>query len=467
MNLRYITLAFLSFVGLFSSCNSDSEYDLSTASKDAQISSFSLTGIHNKTLTDSLERATDSVRFVTLGKTRFAIDQVNNIIYNPDSLPFGFTLKTLLPAIKYNGSPYSLTVELRDALKENGRDTTYQWNGSDSINLAYKIVQFKVIAANQATEKVYKIDIRIHKIDPDLMTWSTAASYSEYADYRKSVLTGDSITTLTKSLASGYVLEVVSETRKNPSQASIKKKNVSGLPTDIDVSSFIFVGGGFYVSSQDGKVYESSDGEVWSQKYAGDKVKAILGIAPGNSDSENRIVTLVEKDSKIHFGVTTDFSNIEVLSSIPSGFPVKGFASTSVLTGIKTRRIMFVGTGLTSGGEELNTVWWLKMDGGSLSVIKGGSSTLFSGTGNSLFFYDDKLYLYSKTKFYTSSTWGTLWVEGAEKQALPTTGTGVKNYAEQSVVVKNNTVWILGGKTQGASYHDAETIWTATLNRLK
>lgn len=463
MSLRNITLAFLGITWLFSACNSDTEYDLSGASADAQISSFSLTGVHDKTWTDSVDRATDSLRYVILGKTKFAIDQVNDLIYNPDSLPYGFTLKTLLPAITYVGSPSSLTIELKDALKSGVADTTYQWNGSDSINLAYKRISVNVVAANQATSKSYKLDIRIHKVDPDSIKWKIAAKYSSYASYRKSVLSGDSINTLTKTLTSSLLLEVVKGISNSSSSVSIESKNVSGLPSDVKVLSFGRYGDSFYVLSDDGKTFKSSNAQSWAEVNNGVTISEILGVAPGNYDSENRIIVLVKDGADLRFGATLDFSSVVLLDqSVPSGFPVKGFASVANVDGLKSRRMLFVGTGKDKNDNDLSSIWLLKMNGDLLSVAKAGASTYFSGAGNSLFQYDDKVYLLSKRKLYVSTSWGLTWVEADGKQALPSI---VKNYTEQTVVVKNNGLWILGGKDSGGD--SAAEIWTGVLNRLK
>lgn len=462
MNLRNITLAFLGLIGLFSACNSDTEYDLSLASKNAQISSFSLTGVHDKTL-DSLGRATDSVRFVVLGKTKFAIDQVNDLIYNPDSLPYGFTLKNLLPAITYIGSPYSVTIELKNAIKEGLSDTTFQWNSSDSINFAYKNISLEVVPATQsgADSKVYKLDIRIHKVDPDVIDWKLAGNMPQGINERKATLSGGSIHVLARKATSGFEMGILNGA-EYPSLGTVVQKEITGLPTNTKVSSFNHFNGVLYVLSDDGKTFKSDEGEVWTEVNNGKNVAEILGIAPGNTDADNKIIVLLNNGSNTHFGATSDFSTIDQLTVIPSDFPVKGFASVSNLDDIKSRRLLFVGTGKDQFGEDLNSVWMLKMNAGNLSVAQGGTTSLFEGAGNSLFMYDGKLYMYSKNKFYTSSTWGIAWEEGIEKQELPSS---VQNYVEQSVIVRNNAIWILGGKDSAGGY--PTTVWTGKLNRLK
>lgn len=462
MNLKKISLASLGVAMLFTSCGNDTEYDYTTASRDAQISSFALAGVHDKTL-DSVDRAQDSLRFIVLGKTKFAIDQINNVIYNPDSLPYGFTPKKLLATVNYAARPMSATVDLKGALVSGINDTSYVWNGTDSINFAYKNIYFEVKAADNNTLKRYKVDLRVHKIEHDKIEWNKTSSLPQYVSERKSQAFGGKIYSMAKLLDGNIALHIVTETSKYPVQGQVISKTVSGLPADVDVNSFIQVKNKFYVLNHSGLVFESMDAETWTSVSTPKTVKTILGEIPMGSSTDSRIAFVFENSGSLYLGETVDFSTINSELAMPSDFPVERFSSLVNESEYSSRRMLSLAGGVSASSQDLSAVWWMQIQNGKLAVSKTKSFEFFAGSDCSLMNYDNKFYLLAKGVFYTSDDWGATWTEAVEKQQLPEV---LKSKVDFSVVSNNNTIWILGGKSETDPYLGAD-IWTGTLNKLK
>ncbi len=171
MNFKYSVLVLLGLLFLYS-CNEKNEIDsVSTSSEDAQIYSITLTASHKKS-GDSLSRAQDSVRFLTFAKTKFAIDQVSGVIYNPDSLPYGFKLEKAKMTLTYNPTYGVSKVEIQhpDSV------AWAEWNGTDSISLSRDWTKIKV-HAQASNIKNYRLELRVHKVDPEVIVWKNMDSF--------------------------------------------------------------------------------------------------------------------------------------------------------------------------------------------------------------------------------------------------------------------------------------------------
>ncbi len=124
MNFRYIIILFFSSLFIFS-CDDDNEIDYTIdPSTDAQIYSFTLNATHKKE-GDSISRAQDSLRFLEFAKTKFAIDQSQGVIYNPDSLPYGFKMHKAQMTLTYNATYGISKLEVLHPDSVN----TFEWDG--------------------------------------------------------------------------------------------------------------------------------------------------------------------------------------------------------------------------------------------------------------------------------------------------------------------------------------------------
>ena len=130
-----------------------SDYVDRDPSKDAQIYSFTITSQN------------DSNSYFS--ESKFSIDQINGRIFNRDSLPYLFNVDSISVSIGggSNSGFSNIEVKLRDA------DSTYSWNGKDSIAL-HRLKSIETTAEDGKSKIKYEISINIHQQDPYIFNWT-------------------------------------------------------------------------------------------------------------------------------------------------------------------------------------------------------------------------------------------------------------------------------------------------------
>lgn len=452
MNIKYITYLFsgLLLFLLFPSCSdNDTTTNYTSSSKDAQIYSFAISAIAPISK-DSVQRAHDSIRFIQVNKTKFAIDQVAGIIYNPDSLPFGTVLDTVKVAITFNpsSSPSQVLVTTPDSI--NG----YIWNLTDSVNFGKSPVKFRVTSQG-GTLKSYNIDIRIHKIDPDTMLWNQMASYPSPF--------GESKTILKNSVFYTYGLNGGAPVLYTTDKESINwaKQTLSGFPATVKSESIFLMNDIFYALDQAGNSYSSDNGKTWKKLNNGKALISILGVLPAVNRVDDQLL-VVYNDGGQYFGKTKDLITITPTDKqIPANFPLQKAASFTSLSTNKNKRMLILTGGINVTGVELAYTWLIKDSEDGLEMSPFVKNTLFKGAGLSSFIYGDKLYALSSNKLYISAVWGESWVLAPNKQKLDpkiATRTG-----QTAIVDVNNYIWIFGGVSGSKGLND---VWRGRLNSL-
>jgi hypothetical protein len=453
MNLRYTVYLILGSL-LFFSCSDDNTTNITTEEyKDAQIYSFSISGEHDKDQ-DSIPRSYDSIRFIQINKTKFAIDQVRRVIYNPDSMPYGTNLRKLLVTATFNpsyGSYGQVNITTPDSIKG------YTWNKTDSVDFSKLPVSFAVTAYGGGDPRVYNIDMRIHKVDPDTILWKQMPSYPTQIGKSKTLLFNNKFYTYTTVSSS---LRLYNSDINNLNWIS---KTLTGLPSNINVESLTVLDSVVYGVDENGNSYKSTDGEIWSQVSNGKNITSILGVLPGVNDDQKQLLVIINNSGTYRWGKTNDMSSVEEISaSIPDNFPIKGCTSyTNMPTNIKNRTLLLVG-GNDNVGKDISYTWVVKNVAGGLEVSPFVKNNFFQGDGLSAFMYNDLLYVLASNQFYTSASWGQSWIEADSKQMLdPNMG----KRKGQSVVIDNeNYIWIFGGISDNNSYYN--DVWKGRLNRV-
>lgn len=463
MNIKYVLILSLGFfLGLlFQSCdNEDNTVAYTSASKDAQIYSFSIKAIAPISA-DSVLRAQDSIRFIQVNKTNFAIDQVSGVIYNPDSLPFGTILKKLAVTTTFNSS-YSISsvdVFTPDSLKG------YKWNTTDSLDFSKQPVKFTVTAASGDFQKTYNIDIRIHKIDPDMVLWTKMLDLP---------ISGNSKTLLKANLFYAYVVNGNSASLYTSDKNSFgwQKQTLTGMPSTIQTHSLTLLNGVFYGVDSNGVSYKSLDGKSWTIQNNGQNLVSILGLLPLSTLADDALLLVVlEKDSKFYLGKSKDLSAVDIVpyisantinNQLPDGFPLKQAAAYSNFTTENSKRMLILVGGADTKGKELSTTWLVKNTSEGIEASPFTKNTFSFGVGTSSFYYNNLLYVLAKSTFYTSNVWGELWTPVPTKQALDSS---MSDRTGQTLIVdENNYMWIFGGVSKTGTY--PKDVWRGRLNKL-
>ena len=173
MRLKFLSIiiSFLTVSIVISSClNSDNNYEYST---DATVHAFELDTIYG-------------VNY------KFEIDQIQRLIYNRDSLPMSadtlidsieITTFTITSGIIMSGTPDPLVYA------DNYQTLLPAMNSASGL-------QFKVVAADGITSRLYRLIINVHKEDPDSLVWhkmTSAPAIATTAQGLKSIVLNDEL----------------------------------------------------------------------------------------------------------------------------------------------------------------------------------------------------------------------------------------------------------------------------------
>jgi len=463
MNIKFIISLISSLILCFllSSCSNDNTTTTYIPqTKDAQIYSFAISGEHNKT-GDSISILIDKARFEVVNKTKFAIDQISGTIYNPDSMPHGTVLRNVLVTATYNSSygVSKVTVTTPDSLQG------YTWNNSDSIFFGKMPVSMMVSALSGNT-KSYKIDIRIHKVDPDTLVWRQMSSQPTPAGKSKTLLINDE-KFYTYSLYNGkYTLYT-----SGISNIDWQQQEVTGLASDVNPENIYEMNSVLFATDAKGSAYKSSDGKTWAKITTNRLPIAILGILPAENRTDDQLLVSIKEGEKYYFGKTKDMASIDLVENIssspsnneiPSGFPLQRNASYTNFSTDKNTRMLVVTGGIESNGNETAYSWLIKDISGGLEITPFATNAPFKGAGLSIFGYDKKLYALYNNQFYISNNWGNPWNKAPNKQMLDPK---ILKRSGQSVITdKENYIWIFGGISENGTL--LNDVWKGQINRL-
>lgn len=332
--LRKLHILIIALVGALAitSCNSDSDTPsiLDFSYGDVAVKSFQLYP------NDSALANLDSVFF--------AIDLNNARIYNPDSLPKGTRLTRI--AIKPTFTDVS-KAEVRHTL-DDGTDTTYTYNASnaetDTLNFENGPVYLELTSLDGKNTMKYRIDILVHKEDPDRFAWSRLG----FRQIGTPVTTGgfgctergDSIFTL-YTTTSGYGMTIGS----GNGLATWTDMAVT-LPEGADPSSLTAADDAFYLLAGR-KLWRATDN--FSQWTAtGVEMDYIYGAA-GKEILGNR----QESGNWIHVTYPTG-----VTSPVAAGCPVKGTSQMFTYTTEWSDNAMSMFTGGVAADGSLTGATW-------------------------------------------------------------------------------------------------------------
>ena len=449
MTLKYLrqTVSILLWVLVFSSCLNSSESDFEL-SHDAQIYSFGMASSKDTTK--------------ALSETRFTIDQINNKIFNRDSLPYLFHVDSIYLNIsgKSTYSHSKILINLQD------KDSSYLWNGKDSVSFK-RLKSIETTAEDGKTVKLYEFKANVHQQDPYLMSWSrvTQNYLITPVEQQKTILHGGKFITYYKSGTTIKASSSLSSDGKNWAPAI-----VSGLPATLKTSSIFSATNGpvstVYAQDADSSMYKSADGLIWNKIASDYPVAAVYGKLPSAS-GEFAILAAVNDKGTLKFALTKDFVTFAVKSALPSEdtFPTVDFSAAS----IENPSVFSAKYIILSGGKDRNNIvnnklWIIHEKDGEITHLPEVSS--ISLQLSQLFLYDNNVYLMTyetgKNRLYYSEKYGLNWISGGANQALPDDFPGRMH---ASVITdSNNFIWIFGGES-GAQAPITD-VWRGRLNKL-
>lgn len=428
IKLLSVIIGFFAVSLSFTSClKSDDKYEYSS---DATIHAFGLDTVHGK-------------------HYQFTIDQLKGEIYNVDSLPVGSD--TIINHILID------TLATASGIVTSGvNDTILNIRNPQDLRSP---IALKVHAADGTTVRIYKVKVNVHKQDPDSLVWQNKGKLALNAPTKgsKAALLYDKSNNADRILLYTSENEVYT-TVTNASSLQWEYKEVSGLPTDVKLSTITNFKNNLYVATESGNLYCSDNGFSWSKVNIGTtQITSLL------ASFSNRLSAMQQIDNEFFFCRSYDGINWDKGDKVSEEFPSANLYSTVFTTNTGTEKALLVGNTLTSDKKAVVPYFsyndesngWADMTTPSdfycpymlnpTIINYGGSFYIFGGDFKSI---------------YTSET-GIAWYKTKKKFLLPAEMAG--NYPYSMVVDKNNYIWVLQVEDSSSSQI---RVWKGRLNRL-
>ena len=254
MNRRFLPLLMLcSVMLLFASCLGSSD-DERMSYDDAAIIAFSVKNVKRLMHTKS-RKGTDSTYTATFAASdyRFYIDQINRVIYNPDSLPLGVDASKVVATISAKNAG---TIGIKSATS----DTIKYFNSADSLDFT-KPRQVIVYNNSGTGMNTYTVHVNVHQQDGGTFNWSSQTKnepkLAELTAMRL-LANGENLYVFGNK---GSEAKIYMAARKAAGQWQEIKPNIQ-LASDF-YRQVVLQGKTFY-GYHDGQVVKSADAKNWS-----------------------------------------------------------------------------------------------------------------------------------------------------------------------------------------------------------
>lgn len=433
---------------LLASCLESDDNTSTTIPRDAQIATFSLTN--------------DSVP--GLNSVKFTIDQLNGLIFNMDSMPYGTKVDLVLCNITFTS--YAINAAIT---QEAHPDSTFSWVEKDSVNLS-KPIKIVVTAVDGVTTKTYTAKVNIHQVNPDSMLWE---HYS--GNLMPETIEEQKVITHTYNNTDAYFMYVkTSDSYKLYYSPVTDAKLWEELPlsglngNDKFISQLTPFGEYLYIPSNSGLFY-SSDGISWVLADNTPSVKYLLGALGEGRNQVPVLATIIENNGMLSFAYMKENGEWTVGENIHDKFPVTNFASVPYVN-MYHAYIMIAG-GRDKDNQLTNTTW-ATMNGKDWALLTNeGNNSFGEKEGLMLTEYDDKFFLVggigsdgkASKDIYTSINYGITWALQDTLVVFPSTYSA-RGFASVQVD-KDNYMLIFSGKTSNNT-NQLNEIWRGRINRL-
>lgn len=385
------------------------------------------------------------------------IDQLNNRIYNVDSISHGAVVNRLLLNIESTGYVY---------YSKKRADGTYVdtiWSSSDSIDLSEPL-KFKIMSPDSKYIREYDVRLNVHKIHPDSMSWAKTDTIGFTAlKEQTSVIRQDSIYLFGKD-AMGIPVLVTRSIEKNTGWSA--PVELQGVVADAWNANVIQYEGLMYMV-QDGELYLSANGSDWTKSQTTERFRSL--ISQSNSEySEGVCWALSESGDILKSANMTDW---EVYQTSVASFPSRNISMICYPLKSNPQILRTVLVGIDDN-ELLSASVWTRLSTDSVWTKAAPSSTnnkiLPKLEGMSLIRYDEDLYAFGEgmMTFYQSKDNGVTWRDcslfsddySSWNRYMKFPFELVSQRAKfTSVTDSNNVIWIMTETGQ---------VWRGGINRL-
>ena len=384
--------------------HNDDESNYTTHS-DAAITTFTLGKLKQYVHTIS-SQGTDSVytKDVVGSKYPMYIDQINNKIYNVDSLPYGTDVSKVIATVAAkNGG----TVGLRAIDK----DSLYNYRASDSIDFSVERV-FVVASYDGKNLRYYDVKLNVHKETTDYMIWENGEPFTPFA-------TAKELKAVEKD---NNIIVYASDGSTTNGYSSLLGNDIMWTKLNINTplqpeacKNIVSQNGGCLWTINGNQLMRSDDGATWETATSFDMTNYQLIGA-----SKNKLYAL-------HSG------QIEVMATdnVGGGFEIDQIDESNSL--LPTGAITMISQPLYTN-------------------LSSDRLTLVGNRDNSLYPNDYNSMVWTKISDYGNSTQNNIWTFVGSKQKNEY---GLPNLHNIVVAPYNNSILAFGGYGQGSFQEDA------------
>ena len=304
-------------------------------SPQAAITSFTI-GYYPVRVHDINWHGRDTIIYETQGGVMYpmTIDQLNNEIYNIDSLAYGSDISAVTSTVVSTGTLFYCYAD--------NTDESYLWSSYDSIDFTRRLL-FTVVSTDGTYTRKYNVKVNVRTVFPDSLIWSDSDDTGFPVLTDMSVLErSDTIFCFGKDAsgaASVTYRKVVNENWNGANQ-------INGFSAADWKQGVTLCAGRFYTVS-DGTLYGSTDGINWSSVKTGVKNLFV-------SLNDDGLLWAVSGDNEIIR--TSDMTEWVTVQSVPEGFPCSSTIITSypLATNANITRWVLVGV---SDDNPYASVW--------------------------------------------------------------------------------------------------------------
>lgn len=398
-----------------------------------------------------------------LENVKFTIDQVNGQIFNKDSMPFGTVIdRKIVCNITYELNPSAVEV-YQEALK----DSTFGWNGTDSLDFS-DFVRFIVYSYDGKASKTYVVRLNVHRQNPDSMAWTL---YSEHlagsgVQEQKVIVFGDNYRMYVRN-ADGYSVYTSPRTGV-PEWTGMRMESLTDRI--FYLSQMTAHEGRLYLPASDGSLYHSSDGILWEVWSGAPQVVALLGALEAGVQIKRpaALAAVVREGDAWHFAALTGTEWTKG-AAVSERFPTAGFGVVSY------EQMYYPHLTIVAGKDRegrLSNAAWSTMDGLAWTCLTDAETSYFEPReGVMLTQYDDKLCLIggidasnkALKDIYWSKDKGVSWTPTDSLKILPE-DYRARGYA--SALTDDDRFLLLFGGKESNDANALEEIWRGRINRL-
>lgn len=425
-----------------------------TTSDENEVHKFTF---YEDTLNPGLTQATYKIKHRTLPDT--------GLIYCEDSLKFGTRLDSVVPYITYKATPGSATFYLPN-------DTIIS-TGYDTLDLTQKPVYLQVLASDMTSERWYRIEVHAHQINPDLYVWTKMKDYifpTQFCETKALHINGQFVLFVNNGISTQIY------TSNDATNWTLSNNALTGLPTPCHVRDIVQKNNQLYYISNK-RLFQSTDLYNWTETdYSTAAFEPINMLLTYNDqvwcivqDSTTKQLALatIQNDS---IALSTD---ILIDNNMLDGFPISDFAATAFESSSERPRAMIVG-GRDINGDPVNSRWNFEYIPTEkkyrLKNFSISQPTFHTLTGASIIQYNEQLMMFGgidndskwNSNILYSDDEGMNWyVPDTACNQLPIEYESRQN---QSVIVNQNSIYLIGGQSHTTSFSD---VYRGRLNSLQ